>query len=308
MDALTPDGYVLLSRAAPADALAAYPDALRAARAGLLVRRPDAPHAELATAAPDDAAPVDPYAIVEPARAILLAPALVELLTKAYNDPPLLFDATGGAPHDQPYRDATYTALATEPETLVTIAVALGDVTLDVFPASQDIETTPFSGRYPAFNPERDGDAALDRHHQELADALGGATSDTITLNPGDVLAWSAGLVHSAPRGDVLIAHLCPARVQPAWFAYRPERARLATFADGAAWLTSQHYDLVDARAPEPPQDTPLQDERELERVEEALQDHDAENPQPPAQSPGRARQGGLVDSVRGMLGRRGRR
>jgi hypothetical protein len=310
MDAFAPDGYVLLSGAAPQDALAAYPEALGSARDGLLVRRPDGPQVELAATAPADAAPVDPYAIVDAARRLLLAPPLVELLAHAYGDTPLLIDALGAgvAPDEHPYRDATYTALATEPDTLVTIAVALADgVTVDVHPGSQDIATTPFSGRYPAFNPERDGDAALDRHHQELTEALGDATSDTITLNAGDVLAWTAGLVHAAPRGDALVAHLCPARVQPAWFAYRPERARHAAAAGGTALLTTQHYDLVDAITPEPPEDTPVEDERELERVEAALREHDAEDAPPPEAPHAVRRQGGLVDSVRGLLGRRGR-
>lgn len=309
MDAFAPDGYVLLPQAAPSDALAAYPDALDAARDGLLVRRPDAPQVELAGSAPG-APPVDPYAIVEPARTILLAPALVDLLTRAYGDKPLLFDASGGAPDAGPYRDATYTALATEPETLVTIAVALADgVTIDVFPGSQTIATTPFSGRYPAFNPERDGDAALDRHRDELTQQLEGRDPNTITLNPGDILAWTAGLVHTAPRGDALVAHLCPDRVQPAWFTYRPERARHAAAAGGAACLTTQHYDLVDAYDPEPPDadPTPAEDERGLERVEAALREHDAEDAPPPEAPHAVRRQGGLVDSVRGLLGRRGK-
>lgn len=310
MDAFAPDGYVLLPGAVPQDALAAYPDALSAARDGLLARRPDAPQVELATAAPDGGA-VDPYAIVDAARTVLLAPPLVELLTRAYDDKPLLFDALGtaaGPPDQGPYRDATYTALATEPGTLVTILVALAETAIDVFPGSQAIATTPFSGRYPAFNPERDGDAALDRHRQELTAQLGDGESKTITLQPGDVLAWTAALVHTAPRGAALVAHLCPARVQPAWFAYRPERARVAAAADGTAWLTTQHYDLVDAITPEPPQNTPVEDERELQRVEAALQEHDAPSAPPPETPHGGARrQGGLVDSVRGILGRRGR-
>lgn len=315
MDAFAPDGYVLLPEAAPQDARNAYPAALDAARDGLLVRRPGEPHVELASAAPGGG-PVDPYAIVDPARALLLPPPLVDLLTRAYGEKPLLFDALGtaaGAPEpDGPYRDATFTALAGRPETLVIVVVALGETTIDVFPGSQQIATTPFSGRYPAFNPERDGDAALDRHRDELRDSLGDAEPKTITLNPGDVLAWTAGLVHTAPRGDALVAHLCPEHVEPGWFAYRPERARHALAADGTACLTSQHYDLVDAYDPEPAAEpgagTP-EDERELERVEAALREHDAENAPPPVAPHAEPRRhGGLVDSVRGILGRRGRR
>src|SRR4051794_18611577 len=96
MERFHADGYVVLEQAAPADALAAYPDQRAAARDGLLARRPHAEQVELATqVAPDQAAgAIDPYAIVDAARALLLAPALVDLLTNLYDgDPPLLFDA-----------------------------------------------------------------------------------------------------------------------------------------------------------------------------------------------------------------------
>ncbi|WCB95483.1 hypothetical protein DSM104299_04231 [Baekduia alba] len=325
MDPLQPDGHVVLEQAAPADALADYPAQRAAALDGLLARRPHAEHVELATQlAPDEpAAAADPYAIVDAARALLLSPPLVALLTARFDgDPPLLFDAAetaAGAPDDGPYRDATFTALADRPETLVTIAVALGpdDATFTFHPGSQAIATTAFSGRHRAFNPERDGDAALQRHRDQLAAALGDdAPTDTITLHPGDVVAWSADLVHLPVAGAALVAHLCPTTVQPAWFAYRPERALHAVIADGAAWLTSQHYDLVDAVAPEPDAEpTDVEDAEQIERVGEALREHDEDLaiepgpiPEPTPPSPAAARRpGGLVDSVRGLLSRRGR-
>jgi len=94
-------------------------------------------------------------------------------------------------------------------------------------------------------------------------------------------------------------------RVQPSWFIYRPERARHAAHADGTAWIATQHYDLLDAVAPEEPP-IGVQDEPELERVAQALREHDeGAAPQPPPVS-GR-RGGGLVDSVRGLMNRRGR-
>jgi hypothetical protein len=317
MQGFEQDGYAVLPGAAPQDALAAYAEQRAAARDGLLVRRPGADHVELATSVSDDqAGAVDPYAIVDAARALLLSPALTQLLTTAYDgDAPLLFDAlesaAGGPDGDRAHRDATFTALAHRPETLVTLAVALGpdDATFTCRPGSHRIETTPFSGRHRAFNPERDGDAALERHHEELEAALVPET-DTITLHPGDAVAWTADLVHAPIAGPALVAHLCPSGVQPAWFAYRPERARHAAAADGAAWLTTQHYDLVDAVSPEAAP-AGVEDDPELERVEEALREHDEELAiEPPAPEPtgrGAGRQGGLVDSVRGLLNRRGR-
>jgi hypothetical protein len=298
------DGYLLLPGAAPRETIEAYARDLAGLRDGLLVRLPGDEHVSLATQAPDGAPVVDPYAISDAARALLLPPALTGALRERFgDDAPLLFDAEGAAGQDSgPYRDATNVALAEEPETLTTTAVALGEVTVTLYPGSQRIATTPFSGRYRHFNPERDGAAALQRHQQELSGALG--EPETITLAAGDLLVWHADLVHTAPRGPALVAHLCPARVAPGWFAYRPERARHASYDDGRALLATQHYDLVDALAPaEEPTGV-----HELQRVEETLREHDEElaTEQPPPPSATR-RSGGLVDSVRARLGRRGR-
>jgi hypothetical protein len=310
------DGYVVLRGVAPTEQIAAYARELAANRDGLLVRSPGDEHVSLASTnqSPDDGlGAVDPYALSAAARALLLPPDHVRFLTRDVfnNDAPLLFDAVeteAGAPDDGPFRDATYVALATEPETLVTATIALdANVELTLFPGSQQIPTTPFSGRYRAYNPERDGDAALQRHRDELTAALGkDRPSETITLNPGDALLCSADLVHNPVTGSALIAHLCPVRVQPSWFIYRPERARHAAHADGTAWIATQHYDLLDAVAPEEPP-VGVQDEPELERVAQALREHDeGAAPQPPPPVSGR-RGGGLVDSVRGLMNRRGR-
>jgi hypothetical protein len=314
------DGYVVLRGAAPDGATAAYTQDLDRLRDGLLVRAPGDEHVSLAAQRPGGGA-VDPYALSGAARDLLLAPAVLAFLAAAvYDDtPPLLFDAAeaaAGAPDDGPYRDATYTALATEPERLVTLAVALGDAALAAYPGTHTVATTPFSGRYRHVNPERDGDDALRRHRDELAAALAGREPAELALAAGDAVLWAADLVHAPVTGAALVAHLAPCTVKPGWFAYRPERARHAAHADGAAWVTSQHYDLVDAVAPE---DAPagVQDAEEIERVERALRAHDQElaaeptpNPATPAPEGDDAagqRRGGLLDSVRGIMGRRGR-
>ncbi|HWI74419.1 MAG TPA: phytanoyl-CoA dioxygenase family protein, partial [Baekduia sp.] len=172
MDEWDRDGYVVLRGAAPNEAIGSYAEERDAMRDGLLVREPGADQVSLATQASAQAAAADPYAISSAARALLLPDALTTLLHVRFGEAPLLFDATESRtpPTDQsPYRDATYVALATEPETLTTAAVALADdVTIVVYPGSQNIATTDFSGRYRHHNPERDGDAALDRHRDEL--------------------------------------------------------------------------------------------------------------------------------------------
>lgn len=301
------DGYLLLPGAAPREAIDAYARDLTELRDGLLVRLPGDEHVSLATHAPEDAPIVDPYAISDAARAVLLPTALTTALGERFDDAPLLFDAEGAADAAGPYRDATNVALAEEPTTLVTATIALGDTTVTLYPGSHTIATTPFSGRYRHFNPERDGDQALQHHQEELHAQLG--EPETVTLTTGDILIWHADLVHDTPQGPALVAHFCPARVAPGWFAYRPERARHASYEDGRALITSQHYDLVDALAPEEEPTEPQ--DKTLQRVEETLREHDedpetAQAPPPPA-TPTR-RSGGLVDSVRSRLGRRGRR
>jgi Phytanoyl-CoA dioxygenase (PhyH) len=316
------DGYVVLREAAPRAALAAYAEDRERLGDGVLVRAPGDERVSLPSQVSDAAGAVDPYAVSEAARELLLAPAVTDLLTGALYDgtPPLLFDAAetaAGAPDEGPYRDATFTALASAPERLATIAVATGDAALVVFPGSHRIATAPFSGRYRHFNPERDGEAALRRHRDELTAALGqDAATDTITLSAGDVVVWAADLFHRPVSGAALVGHLAPCDVQPGWFAYRQERARQAPYRDGAAFIASQHYDLVDAITPEQP--PAGEDPEEIERVEEALREHDQElavepppNPATPSEpapdAPASGRRGGFLGSVRGIMGRRGR-
>lgn len=301
-------GYEVLRGVVPAETIEAYGLQRAAAGEGLLVREGGLGPVELVSRAQGEAGAVDPYAILEAARAVLLPQAVTTALTERFDgDAPLLFDAAetaAAAPEAGPYRDATYTALADRPETLVTLVVALGEASVAVFDGSQRIPTTPFSGRYAHFNPERDGEAAIERHREELAAGLGEA--EGVALTAGDVLVLAADTVHRAVQGCALVGHACPVRVQPGWFAYRPERARYAKLDEGRACIATQHYDLVDAIEPEREPNP-----EEIEQVEEALREHDRElatDPPPGTGGAASRRSGGLVDSVRGMLGRRGRR
>jgi hypothetical protein len=300
-------GYELLRGAASAETVDAYARERAEARDALLVRPGAQGQVELASRAGAEAGAVDPYAILPAARAVLLPEPVTTALTNRFDgEAPLLFDAAetaAAAPEAGPYRDATYTALAEEPHTLVTIVVALGDASVGVYSGSDRIATTPFSGRYAHFNPERDGEDAITRHREELAAGLSGQP-EQIAMTAGDVLLLAAATVHTAPDGPTLVAHACPKRVHPGWFAYRPERARYAKLDGGRACIATQHYDLVDAIEPEREPDA-----EEIEQVEEALREHDRElATEPPPGTTGTRRAGGLVDSVRGMLGRRGRR
>jgi hypothetical protein len=300
---LDDDGFAVLRGAAPTEALAAYDAELDAARDRLLVRGPDDPHPVLAVR--HDVGPagaVDPYALAPAARALLLGESVVTFLADLLGTAPLLIDAVetaAGAPDPGAYRDTTYVA-ASDPEALTGLAVAQADdVTVTVYPGSQRLEPDLFSGRYHHHNPERDGADALAAHRERLAAALAdGFVRTELTLAAGDVLIWRGALAHEAVAGRALVAHVLPAHAQPGWFTYRPQRTGRAPY--GAAWLASQHYDLEGATDAPPPAPAPAE-APELEQVQEALERHDAA----PGDAP--ARRGGLVGTVRGLMGRRGR-
>ena len=230
----------------------------------------------------------------------LLGDTVVAFLSEQLGTAPLLIDAVetaAGAPDPGAYRDASYIA-ASDPEALLGVAVAQADdVTVAVYPGSQRLATDLFSGRYHHHNPERDGADALTGHRERLAEALAdGFVRTEVTLAAGDVLIWGGTLAHEAVAGRALVGHVLPAHAQPGWFAYRPQRAGRTPYR--AAWLASQHYDLEDATEAQPPAPA---EAPEIEQVQEALQRHDQESGQEPA------RRGGLVGTVRGLMGRRGR-
>ena len=298
------DGFVVLAGAAPVAAQDAYDGELDAARDRLLVRSPGDEHPSLAVRHEGpQAGAVDPYALSPAARALLLPEAVVTFLAQVLGTAPLLFDAAesaAGAPDAGPYRDTTYVATS-DPSGLVGVAVAQADgVALALFGGSHRLQADLFSGRYHHHNAERDGEEALAAHRERLATALaeGGFARREVQLSAGDVVVWRGTVVHEPVAGRALVGHVLPAHEQPGWFAYRPQRTGRAPY--GAAWLASQHYDLDDASDEPPPAPAAAPD---LEHVEDALERHDAEQGQQPQEPP---RRGGLVGTVRGLLGRRG--
>ncbi|WP_187368991.1 phytanoyl-CoA dioxygenase family protein [Baekduia soli] len=295
------DGFVVLAGVVDGDAIAAYDRELQEVRDRLLVRAPGAGHPSLATRtdAPD-AGPVDPYALSAAARAVLVPDRVVLALAELLGAAPLLVDAVGseaGAPDPGPYRDPTYVSVS-EPEALAGLVVALGPASVICHAGSHRLPAERFSGRYRHHNAERDGPQALADHRAGLAAALqeaGDAVQRrTVALEPGDVLLWRADLAHEAVEGRALVAHAIPEHAEPGWFAYRPQRAGRVAY--GEAWLASQHYDLADAVEPVGPgPDTGA--------VEAAFAQHEEGR----SGSAAARRRGGLVDSVRGLMGRRGR-
>jgi hypothetical protein len=285
------DGYEVLQDAAPADAVARYAAERDAARDWLLMRVPGDEHPS--PAGPDGAGVVDPHAVVPAARDLLLGPAVAAALTQRLGAAPLLLDsaeATAGAPATSWHRAATFVALADDDAPLVVVVAALGAVELAVRPGSQRVATARFSGRYRAVNPERDGPDAVARHHDELAAAVEHLAPVTVALVAGDVALLHGDLVHEPVRGPALVGHASPEHVPPRWFAYRPERARRA--AHGGAWLTSRFYDLDDAA---PAAEAQAASDVDVDRVQDQL----------PSLGPPPRRSGGLVGTVRGLMGRR---
>lgn len=316
------DGYVLLRGAVAAKAARRATEALSGLRGTLPVRRPG----DLQASPSGEGALLDPHAVSVAVRDVLLAPPIVDWLALVFDEPPLLVDSVVGGcatPTGLPHRDPSLVAISA-PLELVGARVALADgPPLTVHPGSHRLPERPFSGVARHFNPERDGPDALRGHDERLLEAArdAGLPPLELPLTAGDVVLWSADLLHDDPRGDdALVGHYCPATREPAWFTTLPHRRRRLSHNGG--WLVSRHAELADAppsaagdapaAAPEPAP-TPA-----IEIVEDTLERHDADArdvPTPSAPPPGPHpahgtaghREGGLVGGVRRLLGRRGR-
>ncbi len=325
------DGYVLLRGAVAPETARRAAETLGALRGTLPVRRPG----DQQPSPSGDGALLDPHAASVTVRDVLLATPIVDWLTLVFEEPPLLVDSVVGGcatPTGLPHRDPSLVAISA-PLELAGARIALADgPPFSIIPGSHRLPERPFSGVARHFNPERDGGDALREHDERLLEAAraAGLQPVELPLTGGDVVLWSADLVHDDPAGDdsALVAHYCPATREPAWFATLPHRGR--RLSHNAGWLVSRHAELTDAPRP-PDGDRPaeaheLESERApepapapaIEVVEDALERHDADTRDVPASSaaPPRPqpthgaqahREGGLVGGVRRLLGRRGR-
>jgi ectoine hydroxylase-related dioxygenase (phytanoyl-CoA dioxygenase family) len=258
------NGYIVLEGAVPADAIDRFrEDVTRAYEEGdqrVLVRTPANPHGYeplRAGTSPATARLVDSYAHYPSARELLFAQPIVDWLRLVFGDDPMLFQSlTFDRGSQQGMHQDTAYVVVSSPLELAASWIALEDIRegsgeLMYYERSHRLPEYKFSGAYKHWNPERDGD----EQHGEWATLLNvnaeklGMPRRTFVPKKGDVLIWSADLVHGgAPPTDEsltrrsLVGHYCPRTVAPNWFTYRKDR--FAIVPAGGGYFASEHYDL----------------------------------------------------------------
>jgi phytanoyl-CoA hydroxylase len=282
------NGYIVLEGAVPSEAIDRFRDDIaRAFEQGderLLIRTPENPHGYgplRAGTSPVRARVVDPFAYNDAARDLLFAEPIVDWLRLVFEDDPLLFQSLSyDRGSEQGMHQDTAYVVVSSPLELAASWIALEDIRpgsgeLMYYEGSHRLPEYKFSGRYKHWNPGRDGE----EQHNEWARLLNenaekrGMPRRTFLAKKGDVLIWSADLVHGrAPVDDddltrrSLVGHYCPRRVEPNWFTYREDRFAVVPWKGG--WMASEHYDLsTDAQSTWAPGHEPASAEPEPGRA-----------------------------------------
>jgi phytanoyl-CoA hydroxylase len=201
---------------------------------------------------------VDVYAFFESARAALFSPAIVQFLRTVFDATPLLFQSlTFEKGSQQALHQDTEFVVTESPLEFAAAWIALEDIRpgsgeLAYLDGSHRLPEYLFSGKYKHFNAQRDG-AAQEAEWRQLMEQNArqlGMEERTFLPRQGDVLIWSADLVHGgSPVTDPaltrksLVGHYCPDRVDPFYFKLDPGR-RSTRSADGGRYA-SQHYAIA---------------------------------------------------------------
>ncbi len=206
---------------------------------------------------------VDQYCVSDTARKILTAPVIERFLHTAFEMPPLIFQSLtfiqGSEQHL--HQDTAY-VVVNEPMKLIAAWIALEDVVegsgeLTYLRGSHQLPDFGFGEDRKHWNPQLDGDGPHDewlkwivRRSEEL-----GFERQTFLARKGDVLFWSADLVHGgSPLSDPnqtrksLVGHYCPVSANPHYFSYMPDRIKIA---EQSFFFSSSYYDARVIGAPE---------------------------------------------------------
>jgi ectoine hydroxylase-related dioxygenase (phytanoyl-CoA dioxygenase family) len=201
---------------------------------------------------------VDLYARSPAALEVALHANVQRFLRLVFEDAPLLFQSLSfERGSEQPAHQDTAYVVVTPPLEFAAAWIALEDVRpgsgeLFYVPGSHRLEDHVFRGGGKNWSKERDGVEAQARYQAALLErsAARGLARETFLPKKGDVLFWSADLVHGGSpileRGltrKSLVCHYCPARARPSYASYQRERRARIRHASGASWASS-HYDV----------------------------------------------------------------
>jgi len=206
---------------------------------------------------PDRMRIVDMYANSELARDVLLAPRISEFLRTIFGELPLLFQGLTFEMGSQQglHQDTAY-VVVDRPMELAAAWVALEDIEvgsgeLMYLDGSHRMPEWKFGGTSKHFDPSRHSSQEHDewamhliRRGEEL-----GMTKNLFRPKCGDVLIWSADLVHGgSPQENEhltrrsIVGHYCPASANPHYFDYMDDRHKVPT---AHGMMSSAYFDMV---------------------------------------------------------------
>jgi ectoine hydroxylase-related dioxygenase (phytanoyl-CoA dioxygenase family) len=193
---------------------------------------------------------------------VLLAPQIKEFLSTVFSADPLLFQGltfekgSGQGLH----QDTAYVVLD-KPMELAAAWIALEDISpesgeLMYLDGSHKMPDWKFGGNSKHYDPDQHDALEHDEWSKNLirkGEELG-FEKKIFRPNQGDVLIWSADLVHGgSPVGDKnltrrsIVGHYCPVDVNPHYFSYMEGRKKFQ-FED--AFVSSAYYDEIVAPQP----------------------------------------------------------
>jgi phytanoyl-CoA hydroxylase len=202
---------------------------------------------------------VDAHVHYPEARELLASPTIVRCLNELLGAAPLFFQTlVFEMGSEQGLHQDTAFVVVDDPLAMVGVWIALEDVR----PGSGELRYVPKTHRLSPYEfapGRRHYDSSVDPpelHHdyypmieRRCADA--GLAEERFYPNQGDVLIWSADLVHGgSPILDPtltrrsLVAHGCPVTANPHFYSYLPGNRTAVPLGDGSAFYASQYHVL----------------------------------------------------------------
>ena len=197
---------------------------------------------------------IDTYMVMPEILTALFNEKIKEFLTVAFEEEPLLFQSLNFIEGSgQRLHQDTAFVVTSEPMKLIASWIALEDIQqgsgeLNFVPGSHRYKEYLFSGKYKHFNPERDGQRALQYFYDHLEKEIkkkNGQVSNFLAKK-GDVLLWHADLYHGGSPVELdgvtrksLVGHYCPLSAEPNFFNFANKNIHLK---DGNKFASS-YYD-----------------------------------------------------------------